>query len=517
MKIDIFKYLVVGCFVALSGCGSDDAIGDNCQVTIDFDGSSIRYCPGEANSSVALSRVQDEFIWQAMNLYYYWQSEVGTLADDRFGSYNELYEFLNSAGSSEELFEEDLLSPNDRFSWIVDDYIALENSFQGISTSYGYDFGLVRESAGSTNIFGYVRYVIKDGPADLAGLKRGDLFNQVNGVQLTEDNFEEALFESNAYTITLAEIQDEEILATEETVSLVAIELEENPIFQHKVIDDGEVKVGYLVYNQFVNNNAAHIELNDVFGIFQSEGITDLVLDLRYNPGGSVTTTRLLGSMINGAATDSDDLGVIVYNEKLSPFFNSPLRFRQTLPIYDDNNDEVRQEVMNRLTNLSRVFILTTGRSASASELLIVGLDPYMDVTTIGTKTVGKNEGSLTLYDSKSSLFLDRSNDDINRAHIYAIQPIVSKLANSEGFTDYSNGLEPNIEVDERNFLGDLKPLGDLDEPLLAEALAVIKGTARRVQPQMIGEPFEFKSKKHELLEKTLIEPQYVPNITLGN
>lgn len=518
MKIKHFKFLLIAIIVSsLEGCNKDDSEANNCQVTIDFDGSSIQYCPGEKNSSVSLVRVQDEFIWQAMNLYYYWQDEVGTLADDRFGTYNELYDFLNSAGSSEELFREDLLSPTDRFSWIVDDYIALENSFQGISTSFGYDFGLLRESAGSTNIFGYVRYVVQGGPADLAGLKRGVLFNQVNGVQLTEANFEEVLFESSSYIITLAEIQEDAIVSTEETVSLTAIELIENPIFLNEVITDGGVKVGYLVYNQFVNNNETHRELNRVFGEFKAEGINDLILDLRYNPGGSVTTTRILGSMIFGAASASDDLGTIVYNQKLSPFFNSPLRFLETLPILDENNDVIGQEVMNRLNNLNRIFILTSGRSASASELLIVGLDPFMDVTTIGTTTVGKNEGSLTLYDSKSSLFLDRASEDINKAHIYAIQPIVSKLANSEGFTDYSNGLEPDIEVDERNFLEDLRPLGDLNEPLLAEALAVIKGTARRAQPKMTGEAFHYKNKRYEWLEKTIIEPQYVPNRGLSN
>ena len=349
----------------------------------------------------------------------------------------------------------------------------------------------------------------------MAGLKRGDLFNEVDGVQLTEDNFNDALFGKNTYTLTLAQIQDDAIQPTEQTVSLTAVELTENPIFLNKVIDAGGRKVGYLVYNQFVNNNLTHRELNSVFESFQSAGINDLVLDLRYNPGGSVTTTRILGSLINGSATESDNLGAIVYNEKLSPFFNSPLRFVESLPIFDENNNVVSEEPLNRLTNLSRIFVLTSGRSASASELLIVGLDPYMDVTIIGTTTVGKNEGSLTLYDSKLSLYLDRTNDDINPDHIYAIQPIVSKLANSEGFTDYSNGLEPNIEVDERDYIGDLRALGDVEEPLLAEALAIIQGTARRVPPKIIGEAFEFKSKRHEMLEKALIEPQYVPKRAL--
>ena len=85
-------------------------------------------------------------------------------------------------------------------------------------------------------------------------------------------------------------------------------------------------------------------------------------------------------------------------------------------------------------------------------------MDPYIDITIIGTTTTGKNEGSVTLYDSRSTLYSRNDANDLNPAHKYAIQPIVSKLANSEGFLDYSNGLEPNIEIDERSFLEDLKP-----------------------------------------------------------
>ena len=207
MRIRSLKQLALGLCMVLVGCNSEDGPVEQCGVTIDFDGSSIRFCPSEENSTARLNRPQDEFIWQAMNLYYYWQDEVALLADDRFASYDDLYGFLNTAGSSEELYYQDLLSPTDRFSWIVDDYIALENSFQGISeASFGYDFGLLRESAGSNNVFGYVRYVVEGGPADLAGLKRGDLFNEVDGVQLTEDNFNDALFGKNSYTLTIAQI-----------------------------------------------------------------------------------------------------------------------------------------------------------------------------------------------------------------------------------------------------------------------------------------------------------------------
>ena len=226
--------------------------------------------------------------------------------------------------SSEDLFYNGLLSSNDRFSWIVDDYVELENSFQGISTSFGYEFRLLRESEGSSNVFGYVKYVVRNGPADLAGIKRGDLFNKVDGIQLTIDNYSALLFNSSSYELTIATIEEDAVLATSNNISLVAVELTEDPIFLHKVINLSGVNIGYLVYNQFINNNEAHRALNQVFLDFKNEGITELVIDLRYNPGGSVTTTRLLASMIYGRASADDRLGSIVYNNKLSEYFDSP-------------------------------------------------------------------------------------------------------------------------------------------------------------------------------------------------
>jgi C-terminal processing protease CtpA/Prc len=125
------------------------------------------------------------------------------------------------------------------------------------------------------------------------------------------------------------------------------------------------------------------------------------------------------------------------------------------------------------------VFILTSGGTASASELIISGLQPYMNVTLVGTRTVGKNVASVTLYDSPSSFYLENDPTVVNPNHLYAIQPIIAQLTNADGFSDYTDGIMPDFEVRESGFLSDLKPLGDPEEPLLAEALAIIGGVAR--------------------------------------
>ncbi len=435
-------------------------------------------CKEDDEPITVLNEEANQFVWQAMNAYYFWQGDVEDLSDAKFNTPNALYAFLNQFGNPETLFGA-LLFEDDRFSWIVDDYEELDNAFQGISKSFGYEYKLVRIGK-TSDIFGFVKYVLPNAPASEAGLTRGDIFYAVDGTELTDSNFRDLLLNRDSYTLSMGEFTsvNEGVSDAGRSVSMSSVVLTENPILLSKVIDLDGTKVGYLVYNQFVDNNAFHLELNNLFGDFKNEGISEMVLDLRYNPGGSIRTTRILASLLYGVATDNTLFGSIVYNEKLTKF-NSSLTFLTEIPLVDENNSLIGTEMMNRL-NIGRIYILTSGNTASASELIIVGLLPYMDVTIIGTTTVGKNVGSVTLYDSPRENFLSNDPSALNSGHTYAIQPIISQLANSKGFTEYTNGFDPTIEVDELNFIGNLKQLGDLDEPLLAEALSGISGTARR-------------------------------------
>jgi C-terminal processing protease CtpA/Prc len=125
------------------------------------------------------------------------------------------------------------------------------------------------------------------------------------------------------------------------------------------------------------------------------------------------------------------------------------------------------------------VYILTTKSSASASELVINGLKPYINVVQIGDLTTGKNVGSVTLYDSPNF-----SKTNSSSKHRYAMQPIVLKIVNKVGFGDYINGLEPTIELKED--FGNLGVLGDSDEPLLNAAINTIVGSGRPLPQKRI-------------------------------
>jgi C-terminal processing protease CtpA/Prc len=332
-----------------------------------------------------------------------------------------------------------------------------------------------------TDIFGWVRYIIPNSDASNKPIQRGDIFYAVNGTPLTIDNYRSLLAPDN-YTLNLADFDGTNISSNGETVNLTKTNLTENPVLTSEVYEIGGHKIGYLVYNGFFASFESQI--NNVFANFQSAGVTDLVLDLRYNSGGSVATATRLASMITGQF-NNEIFGKQEWNQKVMDFFN-------------ENNPE---QLINRFTNtlgngnsiqslqLNRVFILTTQSSASASELVINGLKPYIDVVQIGTVTSGKNVGSITLYDSPTFNSQNR-----NSSHKYAMQPITFKIVNRDNFGDYQDGLTPNITLPEN--LTNLGILGDTSEPLLSATIAQITGNGRFSMPQPTFEFEYFKDAK---------------------
>lgn len=393
------------------------------------------------------SEIQD-FVWKAMNIFYLYKSDVPDLADNRFTSDADYTEFLNSFASPENLFE-NLLRNDDRFSIIVSDYRVLESALQGITLSNGMRFGLVRIQD-TNQVFGYVRYVVPESPASVQEVKRGMVFTQIDGVNLTDTNFND-LLSPEQYTIGLATLDNNQLVSTGESITLDKIELTENPVHVARTLNVNGQTIAYLMYNAFRSN--FETELNQAFGDFLVNGATDLVLDLRYNGGGSIETAKDLASMVTGQFE-----GELFAREKYNDNFeNEGLFFDGQISNGEDINS----------LNLDRVFILTSGSSASASELVINSLEPYINVVQIGTNTVGKFQGSTTLYDSP-----DFRRQGANPGHFYALQPLILEIENADGFTGFTDGLIPDFEQQEDFF--NLGVLGEPSEPLLARALQEI-------------------------------------------
>lgn len=389
----------------------------------------------------------EDFVYKAMNYYYYWQKDVPNLADNKFSNDKAYTAFLQSFKGPGDLFH-NLKLKGDDYSRIYDDYEAFERRSKAIALSNGMKFGLIFVSGSDTNIFGYVQYVFPNTDAAQKGIKRGDIFTHVDGNQLTIDNYRELLFSNKiSYTIDLATFNNNQLQPTGTRITLSNTEQTEKQIYIAKVIPHDGKKVGYIMYNGFTISQED--DLKNVFTDFATQQIDELVLDLRYNPGGFLSTAQLLAGLIAGEQAGKV-FGKIIYNEKL--------RNQDTTIDIIDSNIQL---------GLSRVFVLTTQNSASASELIINGLRPYLNVIQIGDKTEGKDVGSRDIYD-----YIDNKNKNPN--HKWMLLPIMFKLYNSKGVGDYSDGLQPNVSLPE--VLSNLGVLGEINEPLLEKALDVISG-----------------------------------------
>lgn len=414
----------------------------------------------------------NDFVWKGMNFWYLYKENIPDLSNDRFSSDEEYADYLNQYSEPRDLFESLIYQRQtiDKYSVIIDDYIAFEQLLEGCVVRAGYqiDFYPVPES--NTNLYGVVKLVLPGSNADSAGLQRGQVFYGVNGVQLDITNFN-SLFSPDSYDINLAtyddngtpEMDDDSIIEENDTINLSKAPYCENPIYKSNILDVEGENVGYLMYNSF--NPGYDNELNNIFADFKSNNVQDLVLDLRYNRGGAVSTSILLASLVTGQFTGEVHSTEQWNTEIQEAFFNqNPENLINRFP-----NSFSGGTAINSLF-LNKVYVLTTESSASASELLINALNPYVDVVQVGTTTAGKYQGSITLYDSDNF-----RREGANPNHTYAMQPLVLKLANSSGATDYINGLNPDIVMSEnpQNY----GALGDENEPLLARALLDISLT----------------------------------------
>lgn len=448
------------------------------------------------------------FFWQTLNLYYFWQGDVPDLADDRFDTQTAYEEYLAENDDPVAFLENDLLFSEDRFTFYSDDYTDLVNSSAGISKSNGLQFGLGLIS-GTEDVFGFVEYVVKDSDASSKDIKRGDLFIGVDGQTLNIDNYIELLFGDNdTYTLNMADIVDGGISPSDKKVTLTKFEgLVEDPIHVNTIITSGDKKIGYLMYNQFVAGSED--AMNAVFADFIAQGVNELVLDLRYNPGGRGSTASVLASLIKGTNTN-DLLYRTIYNSKLQAEFDSSLTdnyFVSTTGTTDGNSGAA----LNTL-NLSKVYIIATEASASASELVMVGLEPYIDVVHIGGTTVGKNQGSVLFVDDPEggNVYDADRVDNINPNVQWGLQPIISRVENSAGFSDYVDGLIPDIELPED--VTNLGELGDANEPLLARAIQEINGSgAKRNFDVVLPAEIVSSSKLHNPRNTTLLLNNSVP------
>lgn len=394
-----------------------------------------------ADSPVLVNR----WIKEIMDEVYYWLDDMKKP--------------IAESSDPEDYFESLLFRPTDRFSEIFPDYQELINGLQGVSKEAGYEIGLVQES-GTQNVLAFVLYIKKGSPAEAQGLRRGDIITQINGTTMTTSNFRDVIARrSDNHSITYFRyFPESDQYQQQPTMNLQTVELAENPNFLDTIYTVNNQKIGYVVYHFFApgvdGDRRYDDQMDAIFGKFKNAGINHLIVDFRYNGGGFVNSAVNLASLIGPGVTSNDVFSKTKYNSFIMGFE----QFRNVQTKFLDK----AQNLGPTLTG-NRLYVITSSRTASASELIINGLKPYMDVFLVGGKTVGKNVGSIPFE------------DEDNPANKYGLLPIVTMSFNRDDRSDYTNGFDPNIAISEfsqRNLL----PLGDTQEYMLRTTLNQILG-----------------------------------------
>lgn len=389
-----------------AGCASDDGVQP----------------PGGQSSDIEFNR----WAYEQMDHHYLWRED---LPDPKKCDYT-----LSPAD-----FFKSLLSPRDRFSYLTgnadwDDDVTVD----GRDCPFAYQ--LYRDCAGQ--VAAQVLYILPGidvDEAEASGVRRGDFFAVENGC-ITADAVE--VDGSGRFVAT----------GRSRSVVLPPIGETSRPTVQHSsVIEAGAHKVGYVCYLEY--DNAADIV--GVLSEFYHAGIDELVLDLRYNPGGYVSTCRTIGNWILPATAYGRIFQHVCYNDIVTA---------ERLAAYGEGfADSYFEDPGVSITGalplqLPRMFVLTSTHTASASEATIVCSRPFMQVIIIGETTVGKGVGSYNIAD--------------NRWRV-SLQPITMQYYNADGETVPDTGLEPDVLI-EGTYETSRGKIGSTDEPLLNAALQII-------------------------------------------
>lgn len=389
----------------------------------------------------------NSWILDSMRVYYYWNNTLPTNPNKSIAP----VDFFSSIKNADDKYSR-LLNPN-----------FPELYYQSLVWTFGFD--LITFQTPANEVQTVISLVVPGSEADREGLKRGDRVSSINNTAPTGANMP-ALIEQ-----VIKQGSASLVLAANKTVSLTSSVISENPVHTFGVIKKEGRNIAYLFYNFFDAKGMP--KLKEAFSYFKNQQANELIIDLRYNLGGDVAVAAALAVMIAPQINADDIFAEFRGNANAGIIRRS---FRTALAKTERGTIIDFDEIAASRINISKVVFLTGKNTASAAELVINCLKPYITVTQIGEGTYGKDVASFPIFDNRNPTLVPD----------WRIEPIVFKLYNSAGVGNYPQGLEPDIAGNELSILP-LKPFGDQDDPLVKAAVSRITGKISSVK-QLSGD-----------------------------
>jgi C-terminal processing protease CtpA/Prc len=368
------------------------------------------------------------WMYETMQQEYLYYQDIPEKKSLNF--FNKPSDFLNSMVSSKDK------KSGSTFSHIDSVFVTTRST--STTPTFGFEGTMVRAENGSYGI--RVLYTQENSPAEEVGLKRGDLIIAANNKKINSSDLFYITSPKEAYLFTMGKL-NERGFDTLQTVQMPSPRIVENKnIYKSDIMEIAGKRVAYIMYNEFGNNDTEN--LKQLFKDIAGQSVDDIILDLRYNPGGYVNIAQLVSTNLAPQEAIGNVFLKMTHNDKINQ--TDILNFEQSLLA---NGSPV---------NYKNLYVITSSNTASASEIVINCLRPYMAgrLIQVGTATFGKNVAQQLYTDEEKAPMLE-------------FWMTNSLLSNAEDFSDYyTSGLKPDYEKAE-NFKGELGELGTAQDSLM--------------------------------------------------
>lgn len=368
------------------------------------------------------------WMYETMQQEYLYYQDIPEKKSLNF--FNKPSDFLNSMVSSKDK------KSGSTFSHIDSVFVTTRST--STTPTFGFEGTMVRAENGSYGI--RVLYTQENSPAEEVGLKRGDLIIAANNKKINSSDLFYITSPKEAYLFTMGKL-NEIGFDTLQTVQMPSPRIVENKnIYKSDIMEIAGKRVAYIMYNEFGNNDTEN--LKQLFKDIAGQSVDDIILDLRYNPGGYVNIAQLVSTNLAPQEAIGNVFLKMTHNDKINQ--TDILNFEQSLLA---NGSPV---------NYKNLYVITSSNTASASEIVINCLRPYMAgrLIQVGTATFGKNVAQQLYTDEEKAPMLE-------------FWMTNSLLSNAEDFSDYyTSGLKPDYEKSE-NFKGELGELGTAQDSLM--------------------------------------------------